>query len=495
MHFYSIMKKFYSLLMFSNRRQENRSFSISLLLVGCITFITFIFGCANIAAPSGGVRDSLPPVLVGAVPKDSFEHFTDKKIVFTFNEYVELNELQQNLLVSPTPKIIPQVESKLRTVTVRIKDTLEENTTYSINFGNAIRDINEGNVLKDFTYIFSTGDHIDNYELSGNVMLAETGKVDSTLIVMLHRKLDDSAVTKENPRYVAKLDGKGNFRFKFLPAGTFALYALKSEGGSRSFMSVKQLFAFADKPVTIGPENAPQTLLAYLERDTAKPKPTTSRLPGGLKEKEKAKELEKPLRYQTNLENGNQDLLGDFKFEFTTPLKVFDTTKISFVNDQFKPFSGAAFIMDSTNKIITLKHKWVPATSYKIIVQKDAFLDTTGKTVQKPDTISFKTKKNEDYGSLRMRFRNLNFSTHPVLQFIQSDKVVFSYVFQNRPDFYYKLFEPGDYDLRLLLDTNQNGQWDTGEFYGKHIQPEKVIAIPKKVKVKTNWDNEVEIEL
>ena len=109
--------------------------------------------------------------------------------------------------------------------------------------------------------------------------------------------------------------------------------------------------------------------------------------------------------------------------------------------------------------------------------------------------IQDKTKKNEDYGSLRMRFRNLNFSTHPVLQFIQGDKVVFSYVFQSRPDFYYKLFVPGEYDLRLLLDTNQNGQWDTGEFYGKHIQPEKVIAIPKKVKVKTNWDNELEIEL
>jgi hypothetical protein len=94
-----------------------------------------------------------------------------------------------------------------------------------------------------------------------------------------------------------------------------------------------------------------------------------------------------------------------------------------------------------------------------------------------------------------MRFRNLNFSDHPVLQFIQSDKVVFSYVFQSRPDFYYKLFEPGEYEVRLLLDANQNGIWDTGEFFGKHIQPEKVIAIPQKVKVKTNWDNEIEITL
>jgi hypothetical protein len=167
-------------------------------------------------------------------------------------------------------------------------------------------------------------------------MLAETGKIDSTLIVMLHRKLDDSAVAKEKPRYVAKLDGKGNFRFKFLPAGTFALYALKDEGSSRTFMSPKQTFAFATKPVTIGPENKPQSLLAYLEKDTSKPKP--ARLPGGLKEKEKekTKEQEKPIRYQTNLQSGSQGLLGDFSIEFTTPLKVFDTTKISFLNDQFQ---------------------------------------------------------------------------------------------------------------------------------------------------------------
>ena len=483
--------------MIGNKRQDGRSFSVSAALVTCLVFVLFIFGCANIAAPTGGFRDSLPPVLLGVVPKDSFEHFTEKKIVFTFNEYVELNELQQNLLVSPTPKINPIVESKLRTVTVRIKDTLEENTTYSINFGNAIRDINEGNTLKDFTYIFSTGDHIDNYELSGNVMLATTGKVDSTLIVMLHRKLDDSAVTKEKPRYVAKLDGKGNFRFKFLPAGTFALYALKDEGSSRTFMSPKQLFAFASKPVTIGPENAPQSLLAYLEKDTSKPKTSTTKLPAGLKEKDKAKDKEKdkPLHYQTNLQSGNQGLLGDFQIEFTTPLKSFDTTKISFLNDQYKPFAGSVFTIDSTNKIITLKHRWVAATAYNVIIQKDAFLDTLGKTVQKPDTISFKTKKTEEYGSLRMRFRNLNFSDHPVLQFVQGDDVVFSYVFQSRPDFYYKLFEPGEYEVRLLLDANQNGKWDTGEFFGKHIQPEKVVAIPQKVKVKTNWDNEIEVAL
>src|SRR4029077_15730572 len=103
------------------------------------------------------------------------------------------------LIVSPVSKTEPLVDVHLRTVTIRIKDTLQPNTTYSFNFGKSIKDVNEGNILKNFTYVFTTGTYIDSAELSGNVIVAATGKADSSLIVMLHRKLDDSAVIKEKP--------------------------------------------------------------------------------------------------------------------------------------------------------------------------------------------------------------------------------------------------------------------------------------------------------
>src|SRR5882757_9886988 len=149
-------------------------------------------GCANIVPPLGGPRDTIPPRLLYVIPRDSSKSLTPTKIIFNFDEYIDPKDVRTELIVSPLPKTEPLVDARLRILTVRIKDTLQPNTTYSFNFGNAIRDVNEGNILKNFTYVFSTGDHIDAGELSGNVYLAASGKIDTTLIAMLHRKFDNS---------------------------------------------------------------------------------------------------------------------------------------------------------------------------------------------------------------------------------------------------------------------------------------------------------------
>ncbi len=192
-------------------------------------FISIISGpgCANIIPPQGGPRDSLPPILIKATPLDSTRGFKEKRFVLTFNEFVDLQNERENLLISPLPVNAPSIVVRLNQITVRLNDSLEANTTYSINFGDAIKDYNESNVLKNFTYTFSTGNYIDSLELKGSVVLAETGKIDTTLIVMLHTRADDSAVVKDRPRYLSKLDSKGNFSFKNLPPKTFYLYALK----------------------------------------------------------------------------------------------------------------------------------------------------------------------------------------------------------------------------------------------------------------------------
>jgi hypothetical protein len=203
-------------------------FTLFILLISIIFFFAGT-GCANIVPPGGGPIDSLPPVLVSAVPADSSTNFKGNRITLNFDEYVDIQNQFENVIVSPTPKNPPIINNHLRTISVRIKDTLEPNTTYSIDFGNGLRDINEGNIYKNFTYIFSTGNTIDENTFSGNVIMAETGKIDTTLIVVLHRNLDDSAVVKERPRYIAKLDGKGNFQFRNLAAGTFAVYVVPND--------------------------------------------------------------------------------------------------------------------------------------------------------------------------------------------------------------------------------------------------------------------------
>jgi uncharacterized protein (DUF2141 family) len=464
-----------------------------------ITFfaVTFGGGCANPIAPSGGPRDSLPPVLVNVYPKDSSENFNEKKIVFSFDEFVQLDNPHDNLIVSPLPKHEPEVTSKLRTVTIKIKDTLEENTTYTYDFGNAIKDINEGNIKKNFTYVFSTGKYIDSLELSGHVLIAQTGKPDSTLIIMLHRSADDSAVIKQKPRFIAKLDNKGNFNFRHLPPGVFYLYALKDEGGQKKYASKLQWFAFAEKPVTVGLHNDSDTLYAYTEKEEDR-KPASSGpktpLTKAERDKEKEKEKDKRLKFSMNLENGQQDLLGKLEFTFSDPLKKFDSSKAQFTDEDFNPVTNYTFVKDTSNKKLILSYKWPENTAFNLVVDREFAEDSSGRKIARTDTLKFRTMKNADYGNVSIRFTNLDFSKKPVLQLIQSDAVKYAARLTKR-DFNDPLFKPGEYEIRILFDTNGNGVWDTGEFFIKHRQPEKVISVTKKLNVKANWDNDISIEL
>jgi hypothetical protein len=449
--------------------------------------IVVLPGCANIIPPQGGPKDTLPPRLIKASPPDSSRHFSANKIVFTFDEFLDrLDNIQQNLLVSPVPKNNPEVDSKFRAITVKLKDTLEPNTTYSLNFGNAIKDINEGNVLKNFTYVFTTGSSLDSLSFAGNVLLAETGKPDTTLIVMLYKNSDDSAVVKEKPRYITRLDNQGNFIFRNLPGGNFYIYALKDESGTHRYLSVKSLFAFADKPVIVSQNTEPITLYAYQEIQTPSvllQQPSTN------------KNADKRLKFQTNLENGQMDLLNDFGIVFEKPLKIFDTTKIHFSSDStFSYVAGYRINLDSTKRKITIQLSWKENKRYNVILEKDFATDSFGRKLLKSDTISFKTKKLSDYGSLRIRFKNLDLSKNPVLQFVQNNSVVRSVVLTSA-EIHISVFFPGEYDLRILFDRNKNGKWDAGEFFGKHRQPEIVKPVDRHIIVKASWENEFDIAL
>ena len=463
---------------------------LSILFILKIQFLTT--GCANIIPPQGGFRDSIPPVLLKASPADSSTNFKANRITLTFDEYIaDVQTNRQTLIISPVPKRDPEIESKLRTVVVKLKDTLEPNTTYTINFGDAIRDINEGNISKNFTYIFSTGPVFDSLTLSGKVILAETGTPDSTLSVMLHKNGNDSAVASEKPRYVTRLDSSGNFTFRHLPAGTFYIYALKSEGGGYYYSSERQLFAFADSPVTLGAINKPITLYAYSEKSTTTPTLTPQI---GIKQRPGASE--KRLRIQTNLSTGQLDLLNNFAINTELPLRNIDTSLIHLSSDSaFVPIKNYQLVVDSTRKKMTFQYNWKENTSYHLVLEKDFAQDTLGRKLLKTDTISFKTKRLSEYGSLKIRFRNLDLSTNPVLLFVQNGTVVKS-VPLTSSILTEQIFIPGDYQLRILNDRNKNGKWDPGQFFGKHIQPEivKPVTSRPKISVKANWDNDFDIE-
>ncbi len=460
----------------------------SLIMLWCMALVLNT-GCANIIPPGGGPIDSFPPVLLSAIPKDSATGFTGNKIVLNFNEYVDLQNTFENVVVSPLPKNAPIITNNFRTVSVKIKDTLEPNTTYAINFGNAIRDINEGNVMKNFTYAFSTGNKLDGNTLSGKVVLAETGRIDSTLIVVLHRNADDSAVAKERPRYLAHLDGKGMFKFSYLPSGSFALYAIPNDY-SRHYDDSTKPFAFADSLIKTS-DSGFVALYAYTlpKIDTARKASTNN-----TNDKKAKEEKEKKLRIQPVMFGGKQDVLTNLEIGFNKRIKTIDTTRIILTDTNNRRMTDYAVIADTTGNRFMIAAKWPFATAYKLIVDSTALVDSTGQSLSRNDTLVFMTKKSEDYGSIRLRFANIDLTKNPVLQLVLGDKIIESVPLLQK-EWYRKLFNPGEYDLRILYDKNKNGIWDPGHFFGLHRQPEIVITLDTKLSVRANWDNEKDITL
>lgn len=463
----------------------------------CLILFSMVFalftgtGCANIIPPSGGPRDSLPPQLLRAEPPDSTTNFTSNIIRLYFDEYIDIKDERNNLLFTPLFNNNPIIEARLRTLTIRLRDSLEPNTTYTFKFGNAIADYNEGNRMQGFTYRFSTGPALDSLQLSGRVVLAETGRTDSTLTVVLHRNLTDSAVMNERPRYATSVDRNGYFNFQNLPGGTFAIYAIGDAGLARRYLSKNQTFAFLDSPITVQPGIDTLTLYAYKEitPSTTITAPPTRGLPvrGATPE-------ERRLRYTTNLSNNQQDLQKNLQLNFELPFTQFDSSLIQLSSDTTYTPQNFTVSLDSSRKILTFNTTWKEGTLYHLILDRDFAEDSSGRRLLKTDTLNFSTRRLSDYGNVQLRVRNVDASLNPLLQFVQNNQVVFTAPLQNG-SYSNNMFMPGEYELRILYDRNGNGRWDPGEFFNEKRQPELVQPIERRITVRPNWNNEFEIAL
>lgn len=443
------------------------------------------YSCANIIPPGGGPRDSIPPKLIAAFPKDSAVHVTSQNIVLSFDEYVTLQNTNENLIISPSPQNMPLVDYKLHNVTIKMRDSLEKNTTYSFDFGNAIKDVNEGNEAKNFIYVFSTGNKIDSNSYSGYVFLAETGKTDTTLIAVLHNNTADSSIYKNRPRYYTRINRKGFFNFKYLPEGKFSVYIIPNDFTKKYDDSTKT-FAFLKEPILINSNKRSDTLYAYQEfkKSESKPIATANTTP-----KSKLSADDKRLKYSSNLESGGQqDLLQNLELIFARPLKSWDSSKIVLYDTLYKPITGYKLSLDTGKTKISLEYPWKEKQFFRLIVSKDAFLDTSGNGLSKSDTAKIITKRNAEYGSCRIRFVNLDLNAHPVMQLVIDGKIYGSYPLTSK-EFVRKLFKPGEYEFRVLYDANQNGKWDPGSFRAKK-QPELVKSFTKKIIIRADRDTD-----
>lgn len=448
-----------------------------------VLFSFLLPGCANIQAPMGGAKDTLPPVLLKAEPMENTINFKGNTIRFEFSEYVKLDNLNENLIINPPAEKFPLITSKLRNVSIKMLDTLKPNTTYTLNFGDAVKDVNEGNPLKNFSYSFSTGPYIDSLELAGKLLDAETGMPDSTMIIMLHSTEADSAVAKSKPMFVTRPNGKGVFHFDHLPTGQFFIFALRDEGNKR-YTNPQTPFAFYDEKVTAG--RADSIVLRFFSAEKEPEKKAKS----GTASTKNDKKEEKKLQYSTSA-TGDQDLLSPLTVTFQHKITAFDSSKIILTDTLYKPVTGYNLNLDSN--VITIAAKWKENENYRLVLQKGFARDTLGATTTRSDTVKFKTREEADYGSVKLKFTGVDMNRNPVLQFVEESKIVFSIPLTSN-EYNNKMFNPGQYKLRILYDANKNGKWDTGNYWNK-IQPETVIPVEKPVTIKANWDNEIDIRL
>ena len=230
-----------------------------LFWVGAVLVALLLQCCANAVAPTGGPKDEQPPVVVEAVPENHSTDFGGRKIEITFDEYVTLENAKQNVLISPPLATKPDIKLSNKTLVIKFKNALEPNTTYTIDFGSAIKDLHEGNLFKDYVYSFSTGAWLDTLSIAGQVLYAEDKKPVEEAFVSLYaadRDNLDSLPMSVAPNYLTKTDKEGHFRFSGLADKKYLVFALKDVNSNLFFDLPNEEVAFLD---TLVPASFPWT--------------------------------------------------------------------------------------------------------------------------------------------------------------------------------------------------------------------------------------------
>jgi uncharacterized protein (DUF2141 family) len=232
------------------------------LTLSCIV-LTLLAACATIVSPSGGPKDETPPSVTYSNPKNRSTNFQGNRFVIGFSEYIQLVEIEKELLVSPPLSKDPDFRIKGRSLIVKMKDTLRNNTTYNFYFGNAIADITEKNPLKNYSFTFSTGSVIDSLSISGQVSDALTRLSVKDALVVLYSKTEDSVPFLEKPVYVSRTNDDGKFEFNCLASGKYRLIAFKDVNNDYLYTPKTEIVGFNDslvEPYFIAPPDKDTTI-------------------------------------------------------------------------------------------------------------------------------------------------------------------------------------------------------------------------------------------
>ena len=506
--------------------------------------------CAKRASPTGGPRDSIPPVLVNATPKLNTTFFDKEGFTLTFDEYVTLKDVSKQLIVSPPLsssqyKVYPTTGASKK-ISLVLNDSLMDNTTYTFNFGESIIDFNEGNPTPFLTYTLSTGATIDSLYIKGKVTDAFEKDTETFISLQLYPVdsiYKDSTIYTQKPLYVTSTLDTTVYRFQNLRAGKYNLIALQDLAGNYLFDQGVDKIGFVNQLIELPQDsiidlklfkektnfswdapyfiNDHHVALAYYGEYEAQPYKMISEVPSTFE-----------TLVTKNLEKDSLNFwfkgatLDSIKFE----LEIRDTlrTKTAFLKE---PIEDSLVISQFTKGTLRLKNLFelssnlpvttvnnsrllvtnvdtvpvpaqlkilenydriavdfevLPNDRYTVTLYPNALEDFWGRT---HDTLVYRTstKKIEDYGNIYLRVQHD--SPHPYLiELLNNNKVVRRYdSLVPGNNYSFELLDAGKYTVRLIEDANNNKLWDTGDYLEK-IQPEKVIYYWKEIDLRANWD-------
>ena len=512
--------------------------------------VLILVSCAKRGSITGGLKDTIAPVLKMSFPKNFSTNFKGNEIRLTFDEYIKLKDLRKQLIISPPmknePLILPTNVSKY--LTVKINDTLQPNTTYSFNFGQSIEDNNEGNPYSQFKYIFSTGAYIDSLTLGGTLKDAYNKEVESFVSVMLYDVNDtfkDSVVYNENPRYITNtLDSAKTFKLENLKAGKYLLVAMKDYNSNAKFNPEKDKIGFRKQFITIpndttyevklfkevrpfktfkpiqasgnrlflpyegkadkakitlknGAEILASMITKFPKKDSLqiwfKPLKVDSLQLAVAKDKYKGdftfkiKTLKKDSLKISAVQNSILNFRERFTIETATPLTRFDNSKIKLFNKDSVAVDFKTEY-DDFNQQLSFDFKKEPSEKYTFSIMPGALTDYLERS---NDSLIYKlgTKELADYGNLTVSLQNIK--RFPVIVELTNEKgdILATEYSESNTKVEFNLVEPSLFTLRLIYDDNKNKEWDSGSYIEKR-QAEEVVYFSKPIDVRANWDVE-----
>lgn len=221
------------------------------ILCLCLLSYCILIACAKQISPNGGPKDETPPKVLEISPPHLSTNFNGQTIQIEFDEYFKLNKPSEQIIISPLMVKRPEFKIKGRVLTIELQEELQENTTYTLNFGLAIQDNNENNELENYEYAFATGDEIDSLEVHGEVFFAQDGATAENVLVALYESGIDSLFTTMPPKYISRTDKEGSFKLRNIRAGEYQLIALSDKNNNFFFDQATEEIAFYPSPINV----------------------------------------------------------------------------------------------------------------------------------------------------------------------------------------------------------------------------------------------------